>query len=771
MTKYLHFLSSLLLLLVLLPISVDAESQLWPLKTKIDLSSGYGDFRDTRFHMGIDLRTEGKIGKPVIAPNSGYIWRVKTSYYGYGKAIYLKGDDNFIYVFAHLAKFSDKIAASVTAAQIADMRYYQDIYFQKDSIRFKKGETMAYSGQTGVGAPHLHFEKRTEDNIPVNPLAHGYELSDKTSPILNRIFFEQVDDQSLFDHARRELIVNLSNLPAQNSYTIDTLLFFNSPFGIYIDGHDKMRPQGMKQSIYKISYFIDDRLYYETVFDSLEFKTESSVKSVFNYGETVNDNKRVRALFNDAGNSLRNNSLKQKDGGIFGLDPNEQPGIKKAKIIALDNFGNKSELNFSFLWGTHKYIYQLDSTINEIKGETDFYFTPVEGYENFKIDSTAIFLNRGDIWGRLINFQMAELEYGQIKFKVKASRTDKSLLRLIVYANKKAVIRDNIFNGLAERGKPNFKFDHEIVEDGLMVKIDFKVKRAFKSRIELYYQDKLLGTEYPQVFNMKEHICFIPPRKEYVRIDKIAICRSTDLSVKYSKSKDVNIYLVGGGENEIIEYDSVMTIHIPPETVAQPRFISVNSIFEGRKSLKHINSDYYEILPEVFVTQNELTLTYNFPRDRKINETSGLCWLDKKEDKWIWLENVKGENTITAGSVGGGIFVVKIDFYKPKITNLNIFEGRTYTNRYQPIRFNVVDTLSGIDDDLDVIVKIDGKWQIVEYDPENDFCQVIPYSSLSNGNHHLSILVTDRAGNFEEQYYKFFVKPGRNRSKARGKSN
>ena len=102
-------LLKLLLLCLLILTAQSTTATNWPIQKKIDLSSGFGDFRANRFHTGIDLRTGGKTGTPITAPVSGYIQRIRTSYTGYGKGLYLKGDDGFIYVFGHLLDFYPEI--------------------------------------------------------------------------------------------------------------------------------------------------------------------------------------------------------------------------------------------------------------------------------------------------------------------------------------------------------------------------------------------------------------------------------------------------------------------------------------------------------------------------------------------------------------------------------------------------------------------------------------------------------------------------------------
>src|SRR5690606_21075232 len=99
----------------------------WPLKGTPELSSGFGDYRSRRFHVGLDLRTGGQIGQTLYSPVDGYIWRIRTAYTGYGKVLYVKGADGYIYVMAHLDGFNPEISALVEEAQLAAQRYYLDL--------------------------------------------------------------------------------------------------------------------------------------------------------------------------------------------------------------------------------------------------------------------------------------------------------------------------------------------------------------------------------------------------------------------------------------------------------------------------------------------------------------------------------------------------------------------------------------------------------------------------------------------------------------------
>ncbi|MCK4428043.1 MAG: M23 family metallopeptidase, partial [candidate division Zixibacteria bacterium] len=84
-------------------VKAEESSYLWPIEKSHKLSSLFADHRSFRFHSGIDIRTDGKIGYKVLACEDGYVYRLFTSYWGYGKAVYLKLDDGRYAVYGHLS--------------------------------------------------------------------------------------------------------------------------------------------------------------------------------------------------------------------------------------------------------------------------------------------------------------------------------------------------------------------------------------------------------------------------------------------------------------------------------------------------------------------------------------------------------------------------------------------------------------------------------------------------------------------------------------------
>ena len=736
----------------------------WPVKGKIDLSSGFGNLRENRFHAGVDIRTGGREGKQVFSPVKGYVYRISMSYKGYGKGLYIKGNDGYIYVFGHLSNFVRKIDTPVKKTQMATKRYYVDIYFPQDSIKIKKGELIGFSGQTGVGAPHLHFEKRTADNFPINPLKNGFELQDKVKPVFKKIIFKLTDDRSLFDTGTREMDFNVASEGKPGQYRLDTVLYFHRPFGVLTDVFDQMRPQGMKQAVYKISLYFDDKLYYQTVFDTIDFATQRVVNLEYDYLEAVKDNKYVRRLFHEKGDDFAGSHYYHSVNGIFGKKRKESIGIHEGKIIAEDAFGNSSVLTFTFMWGPENYIYKLDSISTAPPESTFFYFTPVKDYEKLSIDSVAVFLNRGERWGRVLNAKVTYFKNGQLKCKVIGQSVHSAVLRLMAFKNG-ALIRDNIFNGILKKGKTTTTLSYQIVDDGLLITLDVEARKGSESRIELYYKGSLLGTEYPQYFNMKKYICFIPPLKKYAHIDRIGYSMSKDTNYATKYVDSLRIYLVGLKDNQKINFDKNCYMVLNKNNFYEPRYIEVKKNRIITRNILGLNSDHYRIFPEAFVCRNDFDITLKLSSKNKLNPKSGICWLDEEKNRWVWLDNVYKDNVLQAKTYGGGSFAAVYDFEPPKMKILSIADRKTYYNLRPSIDVFISDTLSGIEDDRSIVIKLDGQWMIPEYDPEKKLCTTRPLKPLKPGKHHLGVEVTDRAGNIAEQYLNFYVAVKKNRRK------
>lgn len=159
-----------------------ADSLYFPFGKIGFLTSSFGENRGTRYHAGIDYSTEMREGFPVLAPENGKIIKVKVSPYFYGKVIYFAGESGHTWLFAHLSDFAEPLHSLIRKTQ--NKKKKNDVALENPKIPFfQKGDTLAFTGSSGIGNPHLHLEMRTGEKV-VNPCANGVFCGDTLAPFI-----------------------------------------------------------------------------------------------------------------------------------------------------------------------------------------------------------------------------------------------------------------------------------------------------------------------------------------------------------------------------------------------------------------------------------------------------------------------------------------------------------------------------------------------------------------------------------------------------------
>ena len=272
MSIYNYFFILFSLIISAIKISSSQILYSFPIDT-VDITGNFGEIRNKHFHQGIDFSTKGKENYPIKSIDDGYVYRIKISPYGYGKALYIHHPSGLLSVYAHLNSFSDKIQSLVTKYQILNQCNEFDIMLKADSIKVQKNEIIAFSGNTGTSSgPHLHFEIRDElTEIPINPLFY-FSVKDTTMPIVENILFYDLSDTT----APSPILSTFSKIK-------DTLLL-PPIFGVAFSGYDKSYPNGNPNNIYNVQIFLDNKKIYQ---HRLHYITFDNTMYVEYYSEKI----------------------------------------------------------------------------------------------------------------------------------------------------------------------------------------------------------------------------------------------------------------------------------------------------------------------------------------------------------------------------------------------------------------------------------------------------------------------------------------------------
>lgn len=182
------------------PKPFDAPLGRSPLKPPLVVTGGFGEYRVGHFHAGYDFGTRKKVGQPVYAPLAGHVERIRASGVGYGRSIYLRAHDGRLLQFGHLDAYAEPMASWVRAIQDSAGVYEQDLWPEATRFPIKLGQRIAWTGESGAGGPHMHFEIRRGD-MAYQPQLAGLKVKDDRPPTIASVTLEPLDETSYVERS------------------------------------------------------------------------------------------------------------------------------------------------------------------------------------------------------------------------------------------------------------------------------------------------------------------------------------------------------------------------------------------------------------------------------------------------------------------------------------------------------------------------------------------------------------------------------------------
>lgn len=307
---------------------------LWPTNASNYLSATFGETRAAHFHAAVDIGTWGQQGYRVYATRDGLLSRVSISPTGYGNAVYLKHDDGSFSLYAHLRDFIPKIRELVDSLRFRSYTFNFDENLESYGIRFNQGDLIAYSGDTGIGPPHLHFELRTPSNNPFNPLLVGIKVDDSVPPRFASLSIEPLELDATVNGQKDIVTVPISG--SGRSFEFSPVRV-QGKIGLGVDASDRADAMRNVYAVYELKMTINDSLFFHSRVDSFEIRNSRMMLLDRVYPLLRDQRKGYQRLYIADGNE----TTFYKDVGHSGV-VDLPPGTWNVRIEASDFFGNTS---------------------------------------------------------------------------------------------------------------------------------------------------------------------------------------------------------------------------------------------------------------------------------------------------------------------------------------------------------------------------------------------------------------------------------------------
>ena len=287
-----------------------------PLDIQLVLAGTFAELRSNHFHSGIDIKTQQREGLKIYSTADGYVSRIKIAHYGYGKALYITHPNGYTTVYAHLQSFSPKIEAYIKKHQYENETFEIERFPDSDALIVKKGEVVAYSGNSGSsGGPHLHYEIRDNNERPINPMLFGVDIDDTTKPIITDVYAYPIGDDAHINHSNKKQKLRLIRTN-DGDYSVENIEAYGK-IGFAIASTDRQDLAANKNGLYNIQSRFNGNLCFELNYKRFSFDETRHLNRLIDFEHYKTHKLRLQKLFREANNPLSLYGDLDNDGYIY----------------------------------------------------------------------------------------------------------------------------------------------------------------------------------------------------------------------------------------------------------------------------------------------------------------------------------------------------------------------------------------------------------------------------------------------------------------------
>jgi hypothetical protein len=769
-----------------------AGSLIWPARADPGVTSSFGEYRAGHVHAGLDIKTWGRVGVPMLAVRDGRVMRVRTSPWGYGKAVYLALEDGRTAVYAHLDRFSPEIEELVQDRQLQEGSYTVDIWLDGDAMPVEEGAVIAYSGMTGTAAPHLHFEMRDRNNAPVNPLTSGLNVEDSIPPVVRYLVLRPVGTAARLEGSVRVRRFGVRS-QGNGEYTLRGRPELQGVVAFSVVSHDMMDGVWNRFAPYRMVLEVDGREVFRVQYDQFTYDVSGLVDLDRDWRYMVREGIRAHTLYRQVGNAL---PFYGEYGEGEGYVRNLTPGVHEIHLTVADVVGNESHLRGELLVNRPPGVDLATELVERI----------VPGDEEISAADTTLVVAqlRGEVHdpdGDQTELHVEAYFPGELEADnapdgtLPAGGSWRQVAQdSVTHSGDSFAIAEAYLDDLREQGAVGLRlrttdswdrsaYSHPVAlavvrEFGSAGELDLHVEH-YESFLILTIRDER-GIPGEATFQVRQGELPVQTmagrqarRHSYVAIYPLRAVKDPAIVIQarlrqidgISTEETARLHLQplpASGSSLFRSEDGRLEIEFPRGTFYHDSFLA------DAPSDEPVLGDSGELIP--------LSMAYELgPRDIQFRG-QGLLKLDLEDlpvgirdeqvglytrttrngtPRWVYIGGALSRGGGDAGSpnmleaaIGGfGPFAAMADTARPELTLVSPRDGSRLRSARPRIEFRLEDRQTGFSEGGQLVMRLNGAQVIAEYDPFRDRLVFVPRQELEPGDYFLTLDAVDNAGN------------------------
>lgn len=722
----------------------------WPLEVNYGISATFGESREDHFHGGIDLSTNGETGLPVLAVADGNVYRLKVQERAYGNALYILHENGWVSVYAHLQRYSSELGLQqVYEDQVKQTgnRYPGDIMLA-NPVPVKKGETVAYSGESGVGFPHLHLEIRRNEETPVNPLENGFsDTQDTVPPVFEAAYLYPAGSGSVIDQEMDTETVRLQR--TESGYIGDHVPVLRGDFFVSVSAYDPaLRPY--HRSPEKFVYSLDGKPLYAVQFNRFSYSQPDEFGLVYDLGKPGPSYFELPVVLNNRANiplPFVVNSVPFSTSTLA-------PGPHRIEIMASDVNQNNSTatLDFTVNHPPTIRVQEVTSDGSDLIVSSD---VSDPDWEQGKPASLAADVEYSVDDGKTFHsFLQSSLDTQS------AGTTERVMCRVPmsdIAAAARVLLKARAYDGieyssysvvpvtLDQRpqiaqltGIPTGRLNLVTYTNAL--KVVFDSPSLLPSPLSLHV-DPGAESVPMQSWDLSSYQAFVPAPRINGTI-------SLSLPGNVSVSKPVNYVLKNSAAT--IQGDNFQ-LQIDPGSIYWDTFIWTEGIREYRARYLPVIGSMLQLGPRGLPLQKKSVLTFQYPAETEHPERLSVYRWDRSRQKWRCLvSTVDTKNRQVGTSISYlDLYALIYDNVAPTTSPVFPRRGSVTRNATPKLAMEVRDAGMDVNDDR-VTFYVDGHAYQADYDPDRNLATATVDTPLKKGYHRFYAVAYDWGGNRTE---------------------